>query len=111
MMVRKDVNMEIQDIKALIELDEATRKDIEEAHRVKNELKKSVADAKQKISDETWKAVKEQVELTKVEIDTKVKQASLDNKETFENSSSQLRTIFEKNHKQWCQKIVERCLK
>lgn len=110
-MIRKEVVMEIQDLKALIELDETTRKNIEEAHRVKNELKKSVADAKQKISDETWKAVKEQVEKTKAEIDAKVKQASFDNKETFERSSLQLRTTFEKNHKKWCQEIVERCLK
>lgn len=107
---RKEI-MEIQDLKVLIEIDESTRKKIEEAHRIKNELRRSVAEEKQRISEETWKQVKEQVEKTKIEIDMKAKQASSDNKEAFEKSSQQLRATFENNHQKWCKEIVDRCIK
>ena len=87
--------MEIKDLKALVELDEKTRADVEKAHALKSNLKKAISDEKQKISDETWEHVH---------------QDELENREEFETAALKLKNTFEANKDKWCDDIYERCL-
>ena len=102
--------MEIKDLKALVELDEKTRSDVEKAHTLKSNLKKAISDEKQKIADETWKQIKILVEQKKQELDESVKQDELENRQEYEAKASKLKDTFEANKDKWCNDILERCL-
>lgn len=102
--------MEIKDLKALVELDEKTRADVEKAHALKSNLKKAISDEKQKIADETWKQIKVLVEKKKQELDDSVRHDELENREEFETAALKLKNTFEANKDKWCDDIYERCL-
>ena len=102
--------MEIKDLKALVELDEKTRADVEKDHALKSNLKKAISDEKQKIADETWEHVKVLVEKKKQELDDSVRHDELENREEFETAALKLKNTFEANKDKWCDDIYERCL-
>ena len=102
--------MEIQDLKALVELDEETRKNVEDAHQKKLDLKKAIADEKQKIKDESWAEVMNLVDRKKIEIDESIKAAGAKNHEDLINGSKNLNDVFTANKEKWLKEIVDRCL-
>lgn len=97
-------------IEELIQSDKKARQNVEEAHKMKYELKKQIADEKKTISNQSWDDVKKQVMKKKFDLDDAMRQANLDNQIEFESSLNQLQAKYESNKVKWCQEIVEHCL-
>lgn len=50
----------------LIQTDQKTREAVEEAHRMKFELKRKIADTEKQLSEEAWKEVHQRVDAKKL---------------------------------------------
>ena len=63
----------------LIQTDQKTREAVEEAHRMKFELKRKIADTEKQISEDAWKEVRQRVDAKKAKLDYQISQVESEN--------------------------------
>ena len=78
----------------LIQADQKTRKAVEEAHRMKFELKRKIADTEKQISEDAWKEVHQRVDAKKAELDYQISQVESENLKEYEQ---ELKRLLEKS--------------
>mgnify|MGYP003592603674 CR=1 FL=1 len=106
----RDINMEIDAIKKLIETDEKTRAEVQAQYQKRTDLKKQIEEQKKQISKETWDAVNAQVANTKKELDAKIADNAAKNQEYYEKSLKELQAAYDKNKETWKKEIVVRII-
>lgn len=98
------------EILELIQTDQKTRKEVEEAHRMKFELKRKIAEEEKKISDQAWADVHQKVAAKKAELDYQISQVESENQKEYEQALSQLEAQYAEKKDEWREEIVRRCL-
>ncbi len=98
------------EISELIRADEKARHDVEEAHRMKFELRQKIADAQKQISEQAWQQVHREVEEKKAELDAQISQVETENRKEYEVELNRLEAQYREKKEAWCEEIVRRCL-
>lgn len=99
------------EILELIQADQKTRDQVEEAHRMKFELKRKIAEEKKQIGDQAWADVHRKVDEKKAELDYQISQVESENRKEYEQALDQLKAQFDAQKELWRKEIVQRCLK
>ena len=102
--------MELKDVKDLIDFDQKSVQSVKVVHGIKARATDTIAKEKQRISDETWKEVNQQVETKKAELDAKIAEDAIHNREEFAKSSSKIKETFEQNKMKWEEVLFNRCI-
>ncbi len=97
--------MEIDAIKKLIETDERVRREIQEEYDKRDKFKQEIEAEKKKISDEAWKAVNQQVEDTRNQLQAKVKADDEKNQAYYARASELLKKDYAENKDKWRKEI------
>ena len=79
----------------LIQTDQKTREAVEEAHRMKFELKRKIADTEKQISEDAWKEVHQRVDAKKAELDYQISQVESENLKEYEQELKRLQARFQ----------------
>ena len=99
--------MEIDAIQELIQLDEDTRKKIDQIHETKFELKQAIEQEKKELSDKAWNDVRERVESTRKELDEKIAENEKTTHDQFVKDSAALTKLYEENQERWIGELTE----
>ncbi|NLW53028.1 MAG: hypothetical protein GXY87_06685 [Tissierellia bacterium] len=102
--------MEVDVIRELISLDREAQKRVEQAHEMKVNLIKKIAEDKNKISKEAWEEVKREVDIRKKELDQEIQNEAQENMNSFKEVSSKIETIFNENKEAWLDELFSRCI-
>lgn len=102
--------MEVDVIRELISLDREAQKRVEQAHEMKVNLIKEIAEDKNKISKEAWEEVKREVDIRKKELDQEIQNEAQENMNSFKEVSSKIETIFNENKEAWLDELFSRCI-
>ena len=94
----------------LIQTDQKTREAVEEAHRMKFELKRKIADTEKQLSEEAWKEVHQRVDAKKAELDYQISQVESENLKEYEQELKRLQAHYLKKKEEWKKELVRRCL-
>ena len=78
----------------LIQTDQKTREAVEEAHRMKFELKRKIADTEKQISEDAWKEVHQRVDAKKAELDYQISQVESENLKEYEQELKRLQAHY-----------------
>lgn len=103
--------MEVQDIRELLTLDKEAQGRVEQAHNMKLNVIKRIAQEKNKLSEKAWEDVKREVEIRKQELDQEIQSEAQDNQNTFKQVSSNIETIFNEKKDLWANELFSRCIK
>ena len=94
----------------LIQTDQKTREAVEEAHRMKFELKRKIADTEKQISEDAWKEVRQRVDAKKPELDYQISQVESENLKEYEQELKRLQAHYLEKKEEWRKELVRRCL-
>ena len=94
----------------LIQADQKTRKAVEEAHRMKFELKRKIADTEKQISEDAWKEVHQRVDAKKAELDYQISQVESENLKEYEQELKRLQAHYLEKKEEWQKEQVRRFL-
>ena len=94
----------------LIQTDQKTREAVEEAHRMKFELKRKIADTEKQISEDAWKEVHQRVDAKKAELDYQISQVESENLKEYEQELKRLQAHYLEKKEEWRKELVRRCL-
>jgi multidrug efflux pump subunit AcrB len=102
--------MEIEAIQELIQMDEDTRKKVDDIHAKKFQVKQDVDQAKKDLYDQAWEEVKAQVDKTKQELDDGIAKNEADTRAAYEKDSAALTALYNQNREKWIEELTDRAL-
>ncbi len=102
--------MEIEAIQELIQMDEDTRKKVDDIHAKKYQIKQDTDQAKKEISEQAWKDVNAKVDATKIKLDDEIVQKETATQVAYEKASAALTALYQDNREKWIQQLTDRAL-
>jgi len=99
-----------EEIKSLIELDLYYQKKAKDAHDKKVNLEDELKLTKEKLKDEYWQNVKNEVDSEKQKLNEQVSETILINKEKFKEVSEKLTKQYTENREDWLNELFERTI-
>lgn len=102
--------MEIEAIQELIQMDEDTRKKVDDIHARKFQIKQNTDQEKKELNDQAWKEVNAKVDATRKQLDEEIIKKEADTQAAFKKSSAVLTALYKENREKWIQELIDRAL-